>query len=60
MSQEANWPRTHRVAVGAYIFRGDRVLLVKRRNPPLTFAPPGGKLHVDEDPVAGLRREVRE
>jgi len=59
-SEETDWPRTHRVAVGAYIFRGDRLLLVKRRNPPFTFAPPGGRLLVDEDPIAGLRREVRE
>ena len=61
MSDRAeNWPRTHRIAVGAYIFRDDRVLLVKRCNPPLTFAPPGGRLVVDEEPISGLRREVRE
>lgn len=59
-NEEADWPRTHRVAVGAYIFRDDRVLLVKRCNPPFTFAPPGGRLNVDEDPISGLRREVLE
>ncbi|HEY3294931.1 MAG TPA: NUDIX domain-containing protein [bacterium] len=51
---------THRVAVGAYLFRGERILLLLRANPPLTFAPPGGKLNVAEDPEEGLRREVRE
>lgn len=48
------------MAVGAYIFREGRVLLVKRMNPPYTFAPPGGRLNVGEDPETGLRREVRE
>lgn len=63
MSTQDVLPRhvlTHRVAVGAYLFRGERILLLKRANPPLTFAPPGGKLNVNEDPEQGLRREVRE
>ncbi len=60
MSGTEPWPYTHRVAVGAYIFRDHRVLLVKRNNSPCTFAPPGGRLNVDEDPLAGLRREVME
>jgi 8-oxo-dGTP diphosphatase len=54
------WPRTHRVAVGAFIFQGGQMLLLKRANSPFTFAPAGGKLEIDEDPVDGLRREVRE
>jgi 8-oxo-dGTP diphosphatase len=53
-------PFTHRVAVGAYIFHDGRVLLLKRRNSPFTFAPPGGRLSVEEDPVAGIQREVFE
>ncbi|MBI5059783.1 NUDIX hydrolase [candidate division KSB1 bacterium] len=53
-------PLTHRVAVGAYIFCEQRLLLLRRANPPHTFAPPGGKLDPGEDPIAGLRREVAE
>jgi 8-oxo-dGTP diphosphatase len=63
MNTENTPPRdvlTHRVAVGAYLFRGERILLLLRANPPLTFAPPGGKLEIAEDPEEGLRREVRE
>ena len=58
--EDNGWLHTHRVAVGAFIFRDGRVLLLKRKNSPFTFAPPGGRLNVDEDPLAGLRREVRE
>lgn len=52
---------THRVAASAYIFndRGE-MLLLKRRRVPRCWAPPGGRLEVDEDPVRGLLREVRE
>ncbi|RPH93064.1 NUDIX hydrolase [candidate division KSB1 bacterium] len=53
-------PHTHRVAVGAYIFHDGRVLLLKRVNSPVAFAPPGGRLNVEEDPLSGLRREVKE
>jgi 8-oxo-dGTP diphosphatase len=48
------------VAVGAYIFRAGRVLLLKRVNPPRTFAPPGGRLNESENPLDGIRREVME
>lgn len=51
---------THRVAVAAYIFRAGKVLLLRRSTAPCTFAPPGGKLEVGEDPLEGLRREVVE
>jgi 8-oxo-dGTP diphosphatase len=51
---------THRVAVAAYVFRDDKLLLLRRANPPQTFAPPGGRLEVGEDPLAGLHREVAE
>jgi 8-oxo-dGTP diphosphatase len=53
-------PLTHRVAVGAYLFHGGRILLLRRANAPYTLAPPGGKLDPGEDPIAGLRREVLE
>ncbi len=52
--------RTHLVAAAAYIFREDRVLLLKRVSAPFTYAPPGGKLERDEDPIAGLLREIDE
>ncbi len=51
---------THRVAVAAYIFHDDRLLLLKRISPPQTFAPPGGRLAIGEDPMIGVLREVKE
>jgi 8-oxo-dGTP diphosphatase len=51
---------THRVAVGAYIFRNGKMLLLNRANFPRTYAPPGGRLELHEDPLEGTRREVRE
>jgi len=51
---------THQVAAAAYIFRDGKMLMLKRAQHPQTFVPPGGKLEVEEDPVAGMRREVRE
>ncbi len=51
---------THRVAAAAYVFRGDRMLLLRRVSPPQTFAPPGGRLEVGEDPLEGVLREVHE
>lgn len=51
---------THRVAAAMYIFRDDKVLLLKRVAPPQTFAPPGGRLEVGEDPLLGALREIKE
>jgi ADP-ribose pyrophosphatase YjhB (NUDIX family) len=48
------------VAVGAYVFHRGRMLLMKRARPPLTYAPPGGHLEIHEDPIEGIRREMRE
>ncbi len=56
----ADYPYTHRVAASAYIFRDGRLLLLQRTNPPRVYAPVGGHLLVDEPPLVGLRREVRE
>lgn len=52
--------RTHKVAVIGYVYRKGRFLLLKRQEPPQIWVPPGGRLHLDEDPAAGLQREVRE
>lgn len=51
---------THRVAAAVYVFRDDRLLLLKRVAPPQTFAPPGGRLNINEDPVSGALREAQE
>lgn len=60
MTGQAGSPYTHRLAVSAYVLREDQFLLLKRANPPLVWAPPGGRLLPDENPVDGLRREVME
>ncbi|RKZ33132.1 hypothetical protein DRQ33_04730 [bacterium] len=53
--------RSHRVLVGAYIFDSDeRMLLLKRNNPPKIYAPPGGRLLPGENPTDGIIREVKE
>lgn len=51
---------THAVAVLAYIFNQDRILLLKRNHAPRIYAPPGGRLRINEPPLEGLQREVRE
>lgn len=49
-------------AVDALVFRGDSVLLVKRRNEPARglWSPPGGSLEVGETAEAAAEREVLE
>ena len=51
---------THRVAVNAYVYKDNKFLLLKRSSEPRIWAPPGGRLRVDEDPMTGLQREVKE
>jgi len=51
---------THRLAVNAFLIFNDKFLLLKRVAKPLIWGPPGGRLNRDEDPVAGLQREVYE
>ena len=51
---------THRLAVNAFLVYNDSFLLLKRAQKPLIWGPPGGKIHIDEDPVLGLKREVLE
>jgi ADP-ribose pyrophosphatase YjhB (NUDIX family) len=46
--------------VAAYVFCEGKLLLLRRANPPHTLAPPGGRLEVNEDPLAGLHREIAE
>jgi 8-oxo-dGTP diphosphatase len=52
--------KTHRVAAATYIFHDGKLLLLRRVTPPKTLVPPGGRLRADEDPVEGVKREVRE
>ncbi|MEM8772379.1 MAG: NUDIX hydrolase [Pseudomonadota bacterium] len=53
---------TIRVGVGAVVFKGDEVLLVKRGRPPFKghWSIPGGGLHYGERLEDGIAREVRE
>lgn len=60
MSGKVKTIYTHQVAVNAYIFKENKFLLLKRSSEPRIWAPPGGRLQVDEDPLAGLQREVKE
>lgn len=50
------------IGVGAVVFRGDKVLLIKRGRPPFRgrWSIPGGKLHHGEALHEAVRREVRE
>lgn len=51
---------THNVAVIAYLFYKDKLLMLKRSTEPKIWAPPGGHLRKGEDPLAGLKREIFE
>ena len=51
---------THRVAVGVYIIDHGKLLLLLRNTTPYVWAPPGGRLLRDEDPIQGLLREIHE
>jgi len=48
------------VAVSGLIWRGDEVLFLHRVQPPLVWVPPGGRMEAGEEPLAALRREIRE
>jgi len=56
------FPDAPRVGVGAVILDGDRVLLVKRGQPPSQgkWSIPGGLVHLGERIEAAVRREVEE
>jgi len=51
---------THLVAVNAFLIKDNQFLLLNRNDPPLIWGPPGGKLEINEDPILGLKREVKE
>jgi len=50
---------TNLAVVGIVVYEG-KCLFLKRNNPPLNWGAPAGKLHENEDPALGLKREVRE
>jgi len=63
VSAPANvYPDSPRVAVGAVVFRADRVLLVLRGSPPArgTWAIPGGSVRLGESLRAAAERETFE
>lgn len=62
MMQKRNYPHSPIVGVGAAVYRGNEVLLIKRGNPPLqdTWSLPGGTVQEREDLRSALRREIRE
>ncbi|MDL2225647.1 NUDIX hydrolase [Eubacteriales bacterium OttesenSCG-928-M02] len=49
-----------KLAVAGLLFCGDRILLLKRQNPPLSWGPPGGRVEAGEDLAAAVTREVYE
>ncbi|MFZ2087231.1 MAG: NUDIX hydrolase [Desulfobaccales bacterium] len=57
-----HYPDRPLVGVGAVIFRGEEVLLVRRGNEPAkgSWSLPGGLVEVGETLEAAIRREVRE
>ena len=48
------------VAVSALIWRDEQVLMLHRVQPPLIWAPPGGRVEANEEPYGALRREICE
>jgi len=56
------YPRHPRVAVGAFVFKNNRVLLVKRGRPPSVglWAIPGGNMKLGETLQQATEREILE
>ena len=56
------YPQHPRVAVGAFVFKNDRVLLVKRGRPPAVglWAIPGGNMKLGETLQEATEREILE
>ena len=62
-NQQLNdYPSTPRVAVGAVVFRADRILLVRRGQPPSEdlWAIPGGSVEIGETLQEAAEREILE
>lgn len=57
-----HYPAAPVAAVGGVVLEGERVLLVKRAQPPRQgeWSLPGGRLELGESLVDGVRREVKE
>jgi len=57
-----DYPFSPRVAVGAVVFKENRVLLVKRENPPGRglWAIPGGRVRLGETLQVAAEREIKE
>ena len=62
MSDSRRYPERPILGIGALIFHGSRILLVKRGKDPLKgyWSLPGGVLETGETLKDGIRREVRE
>lgn len=62
MEPRRRYPPTPLVGAGAVVHRGDRVLLVKRRNPPNQgkWALPGGLVELGESVQDAAAREILE
>lgn len=56
------YPELPQVAVGAIVFKGDKVLMVKRANPPAKnmWSIPGGRVELGETLQAAAEREIKE
>jgi ADP-ribose pyrophosphatase YjhB (NUDIX family) len=61
-ARRRDYPKAPLVGVGAVVYRGDEVLLIRRGNPPLygSWSLPGGRVREHEDLRTALLREVRE
>ena len=59
---ENSYPGQPRVAVGAIVFKNDKVLLVRRANAPSEdlWAIPGGKVKLGESLKQAAEREIKE
>lgn len=62
MTENANRQALVTVGVGAVVFRGEEVLLIRRGREPFLghWSIPGGKLHFGETLADAVTREVRE
>ncbi|MGD9366400.1 MAG: NUDIX hydrolase [Desulfobacteraceae bacterium] len=62
MGSESAYPKHPRLAVGAIVFKDDKVLLVKRGRPPAKgqWAIPGGNVKLGESLQKAAQREIFE